>query len=519
MSELPPRPPSPPDTEPTPVAAGNTVLPLLMADQQERWARGDHVLVESYLDKWPMVRDDEEKALDLIYHELLLREQHGETPDPAEYGRRFPQWAEALQLLFEVHRAMPPTDAAPADKEQRPRCTVTVVKGPHRGHRLEVDQHSTVLVGRGSLAQLRLADDAHASRHHCLLELNPPRCYLRDLGSRNGTYVNGDKVTERFLQDGDVIALGQTHLGFAVLGGQEVPTPAPTGTAPGVAKAAPALLPVPGYDVVRLLGQGGMGAVYLARSQATGEQVALKVIAPESAASASTLRRFLREINVLSQLEHPRIVRFHEMGVAAGQVFFAMEYVETVPLEDVLAAQPVEVRIRLACALMCQVLEGLAHAHALNFVHRDIKPGNLLVSRPGKELQAKLGDFGLAKNFTSAGLSGVTYEGQALGTYAFMAPEQVLDARQATPAVDIYGAGATLYRLIAGAYPHDFAGKIDPLLVVLETPPVPLRGCCPAVSRALADVVERALARDPQQRFTTAEVMREALLPHAGGLV
>jgi serine/threonine-protein kinase len=519
MSDLPPRPPASRETDFNPAQADQSVLPLLMVDQQERWSRGERVLVESYLEKWPLVRADQERALDLIYHEFLLREQRGEAPDPAEYGRRFPHWAEPLRLLFEVHRAMPPTAAGAAPEDLRPRCTLTVVKGPHRGQRLDADRHRTVLVGRGSLAELRLADDAHVSRHHCLLELNPPRCYLRDLGSRNGTYVNAEKITERFLQDGDMVAVGQTQLHFAVEGGRNTPTLAATGTAPAAPRAPAALLPVPGYDVVRLLGQGGMGAVYLARRQATGEQVALKVIVPESAANETTLRRFLREINVLSQLHHPRIVRLHDMGVAAGQVFFAMEYVEAVPLEDDLAARPAEERTRLACALVCQALEGLAHAHERSFVHRDIKPSNLLVSRRGDDWQAKLGDFGLAKNFASAGLSGVTYEGQALGTYAFMAPEQVLDARQATPAVDIYAAGATLYRLIAGAYAHDFERKVDPLLVVLESPPVPLRGRCPAVSRALAEVVERALAHDPGQRFGTAEAMLQALLPHAAGAV
>src|SRR5690242_166512 len=98
MSDVPPQPPAPRETDFTPAQVDGSVLPLLMADQQERWARGDHVLVESYLDKWPRIRADQEKALDLIYHEFLLREQHGETPDPAEYGRRFPQWAEPLRL-------------------------------------------------------------------------------------------------------------------------------------------------------------------------------------------------------------------------------------------------------------------------------------------------------------------------------------------------------------------------------------------------------------------------------------
>jgi serine/threonine-protein kinase len=504
---------APAEGDRTPVQPSNSVLALLLADQQERWGRGERVLVESYLDKWPMFRTDEDKALDLIYHEFLLREQNGDAPTPAEYERRFPQWAEALRLLFEVHQVMPPTETPAADAGAS--CVLSVIKGPHRGTRLEIDQHSTVLVGRGSVAQLRLVDDVHASRHHFLLELNPPRCYLRDLGSRNGTYVNGEKVRECLLKDGDVIGAGQTHIRFGADAAHEASTVGGSARtpAPGKVVTGLALPPVPGYEILRLLGQGGMGAVYLARRQATGQQVALKVLVPDSSTGEAQLRRFLREISVLSQLDHPRIVRFHEMGLAAGQVFFAMDYVPTVPFEDLLAQQPEPVRLRTCCELVCEVLDGLAYAHARNFVHRDIKPANMLVSREGKQLQARLADFGLAKNFSSSGLSGLTHEGQALGTYAFMAPEQVLEARNATPAMDIYGVGATLYRLIANAFPHDFAGKLDPLLVVLEVPPVPIRSRCPTVPRELAAVVEQALARDPGQRFATAEAMRQALMP------
>jgi serine/threonine-protein kinase len=514
--------PPPRDTDRTPVQPSDSVLALIMADQQERWGRGERPLVETYFEKWPMMRADEDKALDLIYHEHLLREQQGEAPDPAEYQQRFPQWAEALRLLFEVHRAMPPTGPDPA-REGGPCCTLTVVRGPHKGTRVEVREHTTILVGRGSLAQLRLADDPHVSKIHLLLELNPPRCYLRDLGSRNGTFVNGEKerTRERSLRHGDVVAVGQTQFCLTIEGDAATATLGPGSTAaessvpaPPAGRAEPP--PVPGYDIVRPLGRGSLGAIYFARRQATGQPVALRVIVPEPAASEAALRRLLREVSVLAQLDHPHIVRCHEMGLADGRLFFAMEHVGVVPLDDVLAGRDEADRVRECCVLLCQVLEGLAYAHGRNLVHGDVKPAIVLVSRSGTGPQARLADFGVARMVAAAGLLGCTHEGRSPETYAFLAPEQVLDARDVTPAADVYGAGATLYRLIANAYPHKFGGDKEPLLAVLEDPPVPLRVPCPGVSRALADVVERALARDPRLRFPTAEAMRQALLPHAG---
>lgn len=506
MSDPPP-PSLPPGTgDSTPVQPSSSLLALLLADQQERWQRGERPFVESYLDRWPSVQADQETTLDLIYHEFLLREEHGETPDPAEYHDRFPQWREALRLLFEVHRAMPPGE--PGAGTGRPRCVLIVLKGPHRGLQVDIDGYRTLLVGRGSLAQLRLADDAHASRHHCLLEVNPPHGYVRDLGSRNGTFVNGDRVRERHLRDGDVIAAGQTHVRFDAEGRPEANRSGPT-----TAAGPPA---VPGYEILRPLGQSGRETVYLARRQATGEQVALRAIVPDPAASEAALRRCLGDLAGLTQLDHPRIVRCHELALADGQVFAATEYVSGVPHGDALAGRPEDERIRTCCALLCQALEGLAYAHSRDAFHRDVTPASLLVTREGDGLGAKLAGFGLAGGLTAAGLLGLTHTQPTPDRYALQAPELLLDPGQATPVVDVYAAGAILYHLIADAYPHDFAGQLDPLLVVLETPPVPLRGRCPAVSRPLADVVERALARDPGQRFATAEAMRQALLPHAG---
>src|SRR5262249_5123877 len=343
--------------------------------------------------------------------------------------------------------------------------------GPNSGLRFEFEQHATFVAGRARRTHLRLRDDPYFSRHHFLLEFQPPRCYLRDLGSRNGTLVNGQRVQEAILKDGDVIGGGKTRLRIAIqpMGG---PTAAAdvaclgcgliaTGTVPPVTPTAPTYLcpacqalgrhhpqPVPGYEIGRKRGQGSMGIVYLARQRDTGQPVALKWIVPETA-NEQAAQRFLREVSILRQHDHPRIVRLHEAGTIRGQFFLAMDYVETVALNEVLAPLSRPRAVQTVCAIICQALEGLQYAHARSFVHRDVKPANLLFSRTGTQLRTWLADFGLAKSFENAGLSRLTRQGDVHGALAFMAPEQILDCGNATPAADLYSVGATLYYLLA----------------------------------------------------------------------
>ncbi|QEH35215.1 Serine/threonine-protein kinase PrkC [Aquisphaera giovannonii] len=423
------------------------------------------------------------------------------------------------------------------------KVVLDVLTGPHQGTRFEFDRHATFLVGRAAGAHLRLADDRYFSRHHFLMEMNPPRCYLRDLGSTNGTLVNDRRVREAYLGDGDLIEGGMTRIRLTLPDGPppaaapppatdgpppttDGPAPAAsaTGPAPTASKSRPApagdaradaVPPVHGYEVVRKLGQGGMGAVYLARQQATGRHYALKFIVPESASSDRAMALFLREVSVLSRLDHPRIVRFHEMGIAQGQFYFAMEYVPTVDHRSILGASPGRDRIRAACLLMCHVLAGVGHAHERGFVHRDIKPSNILVGLEGAKWSVKLADFGLAKSFENAGFSGMTRDGAAVGTLSYMAPEQVIDARRATPSVDVYSIGATLYSLIADRPPHDPRLADELILAILEREPEPLDRLNPAVPRELARIVAQALAIDPADRFATAADLRAALRPFA----
>lgn len=393
-----------------------------------------------------------------------------------------------------------------------------VIAGSRQGARFEFSNHDTLLVGRSRSAQLALTDDPHFSRHHFLLELNPPRGYVRDLGSRNGTLLNGQSIKEAPLRDGDIISAGKTQIRFKVIGRPEPLTVAwPAAKALASAPPRAPTTAIPGYEIVQKLGQGGMGIVYLARQLSNGQTVALKVIVPESAADEASMRRFLREATVLSQLKHPRIVQFLELGMAAGQFFFAMEYVEPADLQQHLAGRSPASRVKTVCGIVCQVLEALRFAHGEGFIHRDIKPANILLTRVGRRLRTKLADFGLAKQMENAGFSGLTRAGEAIGTLAFMAPEQVTHSRDVRATMDLYSAGATLYQLLSGELPFDFPAGRDPFVVILEDEPVSLQVRSPDVPAELAAIVHRALAKDPSQRFATADAMWQSLARFAAG--
>ena len=194
-------------------------------------------------------------------------------------------------------------------------------------------------------------------------------------------------------------------------------------------------------------------------------------------------------------------------------MFLAMEYVPVESWDCIASRLTMPKRFRIACGVVSQILDALAHAHALGLVHRDIKPSNLLLTRRAKRLKVKLADFGLAKNYVDAGFSGITRDGQIRGTAAFMSPDQVIDCRNAQPTCDIYSAGATLYFLIAGRFPHEFPPDQSVFSVILNDDVTPLASVCSEVPAELAELVHRALARNPADRFSSAQSMRRALLP------
>lgn len=506
-------------------------------DQFEaEWRKGGQPQLEDFVRRAdPALRSALLEALQKLQQELILGQLGEESvlSDP-----------EALPAAPSPPAAAPrgvPSAADPAAMTLNwdgPRVILEVVAGPHQGRQFIYDEHDTLLVGRSSHAQLRLNEDPHFSRHHFRLEVNPPTCFLMDLRSRNGTFVNGERVTERYLVDGDLVSGGRTKMKVLIRAphagssaprpaSRAQPEPAPVAKAARPAAGAPALpafaaaasrepadgdVPVVnGYRIHEQLGAGDLGRVFRATRLADGATCALKVMTPAGRHDEQRSRNFLREVSILNQLQHPHIVRMIEMGASGGDLFLSTEFLPTVRWGDLSALWPAERRIRIACGLIAQILSALEYAHGRELVHRDVKPGNVLIYRTEGKLAAKLADFGLAKQYTTAGMSQMTREGDVIGSLPFMSPEQFVNSREARPGCDIYSAGATLYWMLTGGEPIALENHSCKFLAILEDPPVPLAQRCPEAPAGLASLVHRALEKAPEKRFASAAEFRQQL--------
>ena len=273
--------------------------------------------------------------------------------------------------------------------------------------------------------------------------------------------------------------------------------------------------PVPGYEMIKMLGRGGMGCVMLARDDKEGRSVAIKTLLPEVAVTDQALRRFMREIQVAAALDHPNIVRFIESGTHNGAVYLVTEYVEGSDAARMADAQGGRLPYKEALDVVAQSLDALAYAHGKGYIHRDIKESNILLRGTAPNYTAKLTDFGLAKSFTQSGMSGITMAGDMAGTFAYMPPEQIKDFRNVKPTSDIYALGMTAYSLLAGDTALDVgpAGDMAAMVkAIFDGQIIPLRRRAPDVSERVAEVIERALAKDPAHRWQSAGAMRTALM-------
>jgi len=473
--------------------------------------------------------------------------------------------------------------------------TLRVVRGPAAGRQFTFDERTCCILGRADDCHPSLPnDEAHrtVSRHHCLLDINPPDVRVRDFGSLNGTFVNGGKIGQREshqrpedvagvafpehdLKDGDELRVGDTV--FRV----EVPVPQPGAAGDSGRPAARALsgprlcahcgkdvsgevaegrrgvvlcaacrarpddlardaaraakqARAPGgepsgltYTIVRELGRGGMGAVYLARCDQTSEQVALKVMLPQVAADDAAVAMFLREVENTRALNHPNVVRLLDAGCWQGTFYFTLEFCDSGSVVDLMERRGGTVSVDEALFLILQALIGLEYAHQAEvpyvrlqdgsygtgrgLVHRDLKPHNLFLSGTGAQRLAKVGDYGLAKAFDTAGLSGQTRSGAAAGTPLFMPRQQVVNFKFAKPEVDVWAMAACLYCMLTGDVPRDFPRSKDPWQAVLQSDPVPIRHRNPKIPPRLAEVIDHALHDRPEIGYKTAGALRQAL--------
>jgi serine/threonine protein kinase len=256
-----------------------------------------------------------------------------------------------------------------------------------------------------------------------------------------------------------------------------------------------------------------MGSVMLGRDQKTGRAVAIKTLLPEFAVSEKAMRRFMREIDVAAALKHQNIVEFIDRGTHNGVVYLVSEFVDGADASKLAERQGGQLGYHDAITIITQALDALSYAHNQGYIHRDIKDQNILVSGESPRLVAKLTDFGLAKSFTHSGMSGVTMAGEMAGTLAYMPPEQLRNFRDVRPQSDIYAIGMTAYSLLAGTLALNLgrASVNDTIRAIFEQPAVPLRQRAPSIPQTVCDIVDRALAKDPTQRWQSAGAMRNAL--------
>ena len=445
---------------------------------------------------------------------------------------------------------------------------LTIIKGKLPGRQYTFDSRTTCIIGRSPECNIQLPNDAdHStiSRYHCLLDINPPNMRIRDFGSKNGTYVNGEKIGQRGanqtpeegaklqfseydLKSDDEIELGDTVFAVHIEYDPEelnIPSFSPqtidhdlSATQPPnflaiikrwlglAANGNQKLLAIQGYDIIKLLGRGGFGEVYLAQHNNSGKFIALKVILPAIVGNENAVQRFLRETENTKVLQHPHVIQVIDYGFFEDIFFFTMEYCAGGTVADLMAKYGGKLPVNIAVPIILQVLNGLEYSHnaeipyvklkdggfgkGKGLVHRDLKPGNILLNYTDSKITAKIGDYGLAKAFDLAGLSGQTLSGSQAGTPAFIPRQQLLNFKYVQPEVDVWATAASLYYMLTGEFPRNLTG--DPFLAVLQNDPVPMRQRHANIPKKLAEVIDLGLVEKPEIYFKSAAEFKSALV-------
>jgi serine/threonine protein kinase len=366
-------------------------------------------------------------------------------------------------------------------------ATIVIEKGRGKGKAVPLAGQTRICFGRDASCDVCF-EDGLASRQHFCIQKREDRFFVVDLGSRNGTHLNGEQVTEHPLSFGDLIVAGETVFSFV----EEDEAKARGGL---VGKT------IAGYRVEERLGRGGMGVVYLASQLSLGRQVALKILSSRLTRDPALVRRFVEEARSAGRLNHPNIVRVDDVGECHGLHYIAMEYLAGGSMEDLLNHTDRILPVG-ALSMMQDVARGLQYAESQGIVHRDIKPDNLMLDRDGR---VKICDLGIAI-FLDAN---VQREGNAAGTPHYMAPEQAR-GKAVDHRADIYSLGCTLYRMLSGQMPFTGATYREIIKKQVTYQPPALHTFVEEVSPRLSQLVERMMAKAPEDRPANAtDLLRE----------
>ena len=448
-----------------------------------------------------------------------------------------------------------------------------ITAGKKKGRKFVYQEPDTFVFGRMNDCHVRFPDDNYVSRHHFILEVNPPDARIRDLGSLNGTHINGNKIGCRLphetpeegarryypeidLKNGDDIKVGRTKFKVIVVipdgidspikcqrCGKDVSNEATRGRIGEYvceecrrrAENEPSMWinrflnnliserdNVDGFSEFpriglqhlkfkRKLGSGGFGVVYLLQNHITKDKVAIKMLLPRIAADQKHRQLFLREMEVFKHLPHENIVKYIDFGSHENTFYILMEYCEGGNVDDLINRRGGKLSQSESLEIISQALEGMTYIHQKRYVHRDLKPSNILLSGTGRNRIAKITDMGLAKNYINAGYSGLTYTGAFAGTFVYMPSEQITNFRHVKPSSDVWSMGAVLYHMLTGNSPRDFLPGRDPIEIVLRGKIVPVRQRDPSVPRDLARVIDRSLSINVEDRYQNAGEMLRAL--------
>jgi serine/threonine-protein kinase len=260
------------------------------------------------------------------------------------------------------------------------------------------------------------------------------------------------------------------------------------------------------FQLLRRLGQGGMGQVYLAEQVSLKRKVAIKIMRPDAAFDSTAYQRFRAEAEAIARITHANIVQVYAFGEVDRRQYMALEYVEGRSLGDYLKRKgPPD--LALALSIMRQVAAGLQRAAELGIIHRDIKPENILITRRG---EVKVADFGLSRCFDRSPQDQLTKPGLALGTPLYMSPEQI-QGKPVDPRTDVYAFGATAYHMLAGVPPFRGDGALEVAMQHLRATPRPLAELRPDLPAELSRIVHKMMARDPADRYQTCQELLKEL--------
>ena len=351
--------------------------------------------------------------------------------------------------------------------------------GPTAGREYPLTQ-DLVILGRQSTCDVQIVDN-NASRAHCQVRRDGRLFSLVDLGSRNGTQLNGKKINERLLFFGDRIRVGEVEFLFV--------------KEPGDIELKDLLTK---YELHEKIGEGGMGIVFKAQQRSMAREIALKILAPKYANKPRWVEQFTNEARAAGKLNHQNIIQVHDVGTENDIHFFSMEFVDGPTCMQMLKEHGV-LDVEPALEITRQVARALDYAHAHRLLHQDIKPDNIMV---GSNEVVKLADLGISKTFDEIAAE----EGpkKIMGTPHYMSPEAAL-GKKIDQRVDLYSLGATLYHLLSGKTPYHGTNPTDVLKAHVMEPLPPLQDLNPAVPDDVLRLVERMMAKNPDERTQTAK--------------